>query len=413
MKIKKIMLITLLLFAVLTIGAVSAADDTVSENLTVTDEAASDNLAVDDAVANEEIIGLNYDTDHGIDVNTEIDLTDNDDTIADIYLPTNAKGSFKIFNGNEEVINLNVDENDEDHWTVDDDDGEEYLWGTIYLGDLNINKINTGDILSFKFFELNNEEYTLVDSFTVECQVTKTDLTMELTDIGDSGMTEEDVEIQVNDINTTSPDENFTIVDVAIKQGIFKITVDDNEDGEIEIFMENLKTTQRPYTIVDDGKGNKTYRFGFSFTDINNYLQNSQYECTFFELNDNDYINGNDMYFYLIEDDADETEIDSKTMSFQIKDGMILFKDEDELVDVDPADELEIIMDGEWQETEVLTFTVKAGTKGKIVICLNENSTPVFEKNILELTPDEDSDEDYKYYTIKISDLKITQPEHM
>ena len=167
MKIKKIMLITLLLFAVLTIGAVSAADDTVSENLTVTDEAASDNLAVDDAVANEEIIGLNYDTDHGIDVNTEIDLTDNDDTIADIYLPTNAKGSFKIFNGNEEVINLNVDENDEDHWTVDDDDGEEYLWGTIYLGDLNINKINTGDILSFKFFELNNEEYTLVDSFTV------------------------------------------------------------------------------------------------------------------------------------------------------------------------------------------------------------------------------------------------------
>lgn len=411
MKIKKIMLITLLLFAVLTIGAVSAADDTASENLTVTDEAASDNLAVDDAVADEELIGLNYDSEHYIEVNIdEITLTNDEETIADIYLPTNAKGSFKIFNGNEEVINLNVDENDEDHWIVDEnDDGEEYLWGTIYLGDLNINKINTGDILSFKFFELHNKEYTLVDSFTVECQVTKTDSTMELTDIGDSGMTEEDVEIQVNNINTTNPDENFTYVEVTIKQGIFKITVDDNEDDEIDIFSENLNTTQRQCTIIDDGKGNKTYRFGFSFTDINNYLQNSEYKCTFFELNENGFINGNDMYFYLNEDDADETEIDSKTMSFQIKNGMILFKDEDELVDVNPADELEITMNGTWKESEVLTFTVKSGTKGKIVICLNDNSTPVFEKNIRELTPDEDSDDEYEEYTFKISDLNITQ----
>ena len=100
MKIKKIMLITLLLFAVLTIGAVSAADDTVSENLTVTDEAASDNLAVDDAVANDDLIGTKYKTGYHEIVVTEEEEIDTEDTsedeVAHEDLPSGTKGSFRI-----------------------------------------------------------------------------------------------------------------------------------------------------------------------------------------------------------------------------------------------------------------------------------------------------------------------------
>ncbi|MBR3155920.1 MAG: hypothetical protein IKF13_03785, partial [Methanobrevibacter sp.] len=94
MKIKMIMLITFLLLAVLTIGAVSAEDN----------NATSDDLQVADE--GDDVIALNgYDKDeHYIDEYNEIDLEDDDDTVADIYLPTGTRnGSFRVYNGNDEV----------------------------------------------------------------------------------------------------------------------------------------------------------------------------------------------------------------------------------------------------------------------------------------------------------------------
>ena len=60
------------------------------------------------------------------------------------------------------------------------------------------------------------------------------------------------------------------------------------------------------------------------------------------------------------------------------------------------------------RKTELLEYTVKKGINGKIVIYLNDNATPSFEKSLSNLTP-EDSDEDFNYYIITIGDLNITQ----
>ena len=415
MKIKKIMLITFLLLAVLTIGAVSAADDTASDNMTVGENDASDNLAVDDSIEEEDSLGAKYNDDHEILVteDEEITLDENDDeydstSVADINLPEDVKGSFRIYNGDEIVARQDFESEDEDAtWYYGEDEDAGLLIGSIYASQLDLTKINDGDVLTFKFFELNGEQYSVVDSFTVEYAVTLTDSYMLLTAAGDSGMTAEDVNIKVKDINTTTPDKNFTYLEVTSKDGIFSITMDGVDEEDIIVFQENLKTTQRPYTIVDDGNGNKHYRFGFSFTDINNYLQNSIYQCTFLELIDNELVDGYDIYFNLNEED--ETEIDSKTMSFEIENGRILFTDEDEPVDVNYDPELVIIMEDDWQNHDVLTFSVQTGTKGKIVIYLNNDEIPAFEKDISQLTPDEESDSDYKYYTITITDLGITQ----
>ena len=140
------MLITFLLLAVLTIGAVSAEDNNAtSDGLQVADEG-------DDVIA---LYGYDED-DHYIEVNEDgIDLDDDEDTVADIYLPTGTKkGSFRVYNGEDEVAKVDINPNDE-HW---DDDGDE-LSGSLYVEDISKNKIKDGDILSFKFFEYKNSQY--------------------------------------------------------------------------------------------------------------------------------------------------------------------------------------------------------------------------------------------------------------
>lgn len=246
MKIKKIMLITLLLFAVLTIGAVSAADDTVSENLTVTDEAASDNLAVDDAVANDDLIGTKYKTGYHEIVVTEEEEIDTEDTsedeVAHVDLPSGTKGSFRIYNG--DVIVARQDFKTEDKTEEDEfhgwyDDGED-ICGYITMNQFDLTKVNDGDVLTFKFFELINNEYTEIDMFTLKYAVTLSDTSMWLTEVGatDTGLEEGDVNIHVKGMNTTQPDENFTYVDVAKKAGLFIINVDTENDVQV-ILMEN------------------------------------------------------------------------------------------------------------------------------------------------------------------------------
>jgi len=418
MKIKKIMLITLLLFAVLTIGAVSAADDTVSENLTVTDETASDNLAVDDAVANDDLIGTKYKTGYHEIVVTEEEEIDTEDTsvdneVAHVDLPSGTKGSFRIYNG--DVIVARQDfkaeyETEEDEGYGWYDDGDD-ICGYITMNQFDLTKVNDGDVLTFKFFELINNEYTEIDMFTLKYAVTLSDTSMWLTEVGatDTGLEEGDVNIQVNNINSTQPDKNFTYVEVAKKAGFFIITVE-TENDEVTIFMENLNVTNRNYVIVKDETNKSFYRFGFSFNDINNYLANTEY-LSFDNFVDVENI-GEDDYitFYLSEDDDPYNEITSKEMTLTFRpDGIILLKDEDADVDVDyNYDNMEITMNEGWQDNDLLTFAVKNGIKGKIVIYLNDNESPAFEKNIADLN-ESDDDGDFKYYTITIGDLNITQ----
>ncbi len=391
MKIKRIMLITFLLLAVLAIGAVSAADDIASDNMTVSDDV--DVITADD--------DDDEDSDYYIDIYTEIDIENEDEEVADITLPKGTEGSFQILNKEDIVASLKVNKND-DHWDVDEDNGD--LWGTIYMSDFNLNKVHDGDVLSFKFFKLVGGKYDEEESYTKLCNVSLTGSTMRLIEVGHSGMTEDDVDIQVNNIDTTKPNENFTYVDVTQKVGVYIISIE-GEDDDVELIIENLNTTARPSEMINkDGKS--YYRFGFSFTDILNYIQNLGY-ADFNDLVTREGVEpGNDINFGLYEED-EETEIYSITMIINITDEKISFEEENDDVDVDYGD-LDIIMYDGWNETHGIEFEISAEIDGKIVIYLNE--TLAFEKELSDLTPENpEEDEDYNHYFITLADLKITQ----
>ena len=397
MKMKGIMLITFLLLAALTIGAVSAEDNnTTSVDLQVADEG-DDVIALTDYDEDEPAIYVNDDEDG-------IDLDDDGGDVASIDLPTGTKkGSFRIYNGNEEVARSDIDLDDYDHWPYEE--GDDYLTGYLYVEDLTLNKINNGDILSFKFFEYRNSQYVEFEEMTVSCKVKITGSTMFLTEID----SESEADISANDIDLSKPSENFTFVNVTERIGTFIITVvTDNED--YVVFKENLMTTGRPYSEFDDEYGTHYYCFAFSLADLNDYVtQHLNGADSFVDLIDKSIISsGDEMYFELYEDENDEdTEITSESWTITLKNGKVLFDDEEDKVDVN-YDELEISMRGAWNETVILSYEVKKGTNGKIVIRLNDNQVPAFEKPLSELVADED-DEDFNYYDITIADLNITQ----
>ena len=395
MKIKRIMLITFLLLAVLAIGAVSAEDN----------NATSDDLQVADE--EDDVIALNgyNEEEHYIEVYDEIELDYDEDSVADIYLPSSTnKGSFRVYNGNEEVARSDIDLGDEDHWEVDEED--ELLYGYLFVEDLTLTKINDGDTLTFKFFEYKNNQYEEFEDMTVLCKVKITDSTMFLTEIG-----EVEAYISANDIALNKTSENFIFVNVTERMGTFIITVETDND-DYEVFKENLMTTGRPYSEFDDEYGDHYYCFAFSLDDLNNYVaQNLGGADSFVDLIEDGIISSDDeMYFELLEDEDDEdSEIASKSWTMTIKNRKIYFDNDEDDVDID-CNELNIVMDKGWNETVIFTYEVKKGIKGKIVIYLNDDQIPAFDKNINELNPiDPDPDDESNYYDITIADLGITQ----
>ena len=396
MKMKGIMLITFLLLAALTIGAVSAEDNNAtSVDLQVADEG-------------DDVIALDYDEyDHSIEPYDEemcIDEEDDEyfyDSVVDITLPSNAKGSFRVFNGGVMVADNDINLKDDDHWEIED----EILYGYLFLDDFNLNMIHDGDNLSFMFYELKDSQYVPVNGLTVTCKVSLKNSVMLFYNIT-GGAYENDAEIRVKDIELNNTDENFTFVNVIQREGTFIITLED----DTEIFKEDLQTTERPYSEFNDEYGDHYYSFAFSLADLNNYIaQNLNGPKSIKDLIDMRYIvSGDDMYFNLLKDEDDpESEITSDSWTITIKNGKIYFDNEEDEVYID-YDELNIVMDEGWNETVILTYEVKKGINGKIVIRLNDNQAPAFEKVLSELVPDED-DEDSNYYDITIADLNITQ----
>jgi uncharacterized protein (UPF0218 family) len=398
MKIKKIMLITLMLLAVLTIAAVSAADDVASDGVNATDE--SDITVTGD-----------YDLDyHGIEVETEdaicIDESDDeydeDAEVASITLPGDTtKGSFQIHNGQEQVACVDVDLNDDDHWEEDDGD----VLGSIYLSDLDMSKISNGDNISFMFFEYNGGDLVPVDDFTIVCNVVITGTNMILIEIEDGTATDDEFDIHVKNIDLNNPDENFTNVSVGQKDGLFKISIEgDNED--YVIFQEDLSTTGRPYVKTKDGNGSDIYTFSFSLDDLNAYIKGHTSAVSFVDFVDKYNIDPESEIYFGVYEDEDDTETEPDAYVFTINDGWIIFVDE-ESVDVDYKD-LNVIISGDWLKTEVLEYSIRNDINGNIIIYLNDSETPAFNKTLSELTPD-DSDDDCNYYIITVEDLNITQ----
>ncbi|WP_458452982.1 Ig-like domain-containing protein [Methanobrevibacter sp.] len=404
MKIKKIMLITMLLLAVLTVGAVSASDDVSLENMTAGDDG--------DVIADDVLTG-SYDFEyHGIDVNEDntIDTEDPTEEIASIDLPKNAKGSFQILNGDVVVARQDFkeeDKGDDGTWDIDGDT----LSGYIFMEDFNLSNVKDGDNLSFIFKELIDGQYHTVNDFTLLYKVSLTGSEMELTEIEGSGLSEDDFNIEVSNIDFSKADENFTYVYATQKFGFFIISTDDVDVYET-IFIEDLNTTTRPYVDFVDNEGIHFYKYGFSINDINNYIANNFDDVkTLKDLVDKKIIVSEDsMYFEIYEDiEDDESDIYSKELTITISsDKNILFTDE-EAIDVN-YENLNIEMKGDWKETLLLEFTVKKDIKGRILIYINDNQTPAYNMSLDDL-PSTDPEIDYEdnFYNITVADLNITE----
>ena len=400
MKLKKIMIITLLLLAVFSIAAVSASDEVASDGLNATDDA---NIVEDDVLGSADDYDDIYVEDDEICIDENDDEYDEDVEIAYICPLDNedkAKGSFQILKGNDILARFDI--NKASDWEIDEYDDP---YAPIYLKDI-LTKIEDGDILSFKFLELRSGQYVPLDDLTVTYKVARTDSTLKLTKIGGE-IDEEDVEIQVNNANITSPDDIFIHVTVPLEQGIFKISFLNDKGEEYIIFREDLSTTSRHPRETEDEFGDLLYIYDFSLTDLNNYISKTGDADSFKDLVDKNLVpSGSELDFELC-DSADEDEaISSITVFFTIKDGMILFIDEDAVEAM--FRESSVAMKDGWNETEVLEYIVKKGVQGSILI--NIGDAPAFNKTLSELTPvDSDDSDDYNYYSITIADLNITQ----
>lgn len=282
MKMKNIMIITFLLLAVLTIGAASAADDVASDNITVSDDV--------DIIANEE----DYDPyDHSIEVTEDeqiiLDSEDedyNDEVdIAYISLPKDTtKGSFQIFNGAEVVARSDIASIDEEgsDWYIDEED--DMLYGTIYLKNLELNKISNDNVLTFKFFEINDSELVAIEIFTVSAKVKLTDSYMLLTVI-DEQYEDDYVETEYYETNIDmkegweeTPFVTFTVMDgidgriviclndtIAFNKTLSQLTEDEENSGEYTLLLSDLNVNKAgTYIIRDyfyDNDGNILYQY--------------------------------------------------------------------------------------------------------------------------------------------------------
>ncbi len=418
MRIRKILLITFLLSAFLAIGAVSAADEIASDNMTVTDEATLDSVECTDEVAfdseavteddggivEDDKLSTKYvDGDFYIDVDYDkrINLDNPNVEFAWIFLPDYTNGQFRMYNGEELIVNIEINDDSYDY-------DYECLLEDIQVSDISDKRIHLGDKIAFKFYEYVNGKLELDDAFSRYFKVTEYGSHMVLTKINASEMTNIIGHIEVNSTNISKPYENFAYVYVDSKDGTFIIKAIDDLGGEFEIFRENLRTSSRPWRL-DDVNGNRYYRLGFNFNDINKFLKDNDEDGTFLELVEGEVICDNEIIFMLVENDKENIVEDYRPMLFNIgSDGIISFKDNSNYyVDVDYVD-LEILMDEGWQDNDLLTFYVRKGITGKMVIRLNDNETPVFEKSTVGLTPDY-SDEKYNIFIVKAGDLNITK----
>ncbi len=163
MKLKNIMMVSLILLAILTIGAVSAADT--ADELAVGDsdgdavEASSDDVKLDDACLDGEY--------YFIAINDEDIVTEGGDDynslncIASITLPANTtNGRFVVENGEEEIFSCGIDD------AVLNEENK--LLCNFFIMDLDLDKVNDGDMLKFTFYIDDVEQVQYINIATIE-----------------------------------------------------------------------------------------------------------------------------------------------------------------------------------------------------------------------------------------------------
>ncbi len=276
MKNKKIFLLSLILLAILLIGAVSASEDVASEDtsISVSDDVISeDTVAVSDegapvvdldsandeddssqSVDDEIILGEGDDEDENNPyytfVNDERIITDTDDDdyddeaiVAGIILPPDTEdGHLDIFTDDDvEIARLDVEAAGEGPWHIDENGN---LKAHVYLRDLDLTDVNDGDNVNFLFFGADGRK---VDEYS-------TSRTIEITDS------------YIRFIDENSDDEED---ECPFHPNVRPITIDPEKEGyEPNIFFMGMELAE-PVAgrLVMDGDGGLLFDVHISLDD--------------------------------------------------------------------------------------------------------------------------------------------------
>ena len=407
MKFKRFMLVMLVLLAILTIGAASAADDAVSD-------AASEEGDVIDVSQDDELIGEMDETNVSIEVDESVSKEAKSKNFTNVEVSEKG-GNFVISTGEGEGYLELYRENltESDRCTYDEDmvyrlgvsldDINSYIDLNLETGKNFYHFVEGGQTLSFIL------EYQDADLLVQEYTVDFTDENITFKEIYDEGEEGSEVLIEVKDVFKDELDKSFTFVTVPYKQGVFTIYVDDDGDG-ITLFEEDLDKTNRVYEVIGEGE-DQFYKFSFTFNDLNSYIaQNVEGAESFADLVDNGLIKTGTLICFAFDDEENDIYEEIEKVISINPDAYVFDDAEEEDVDVDYGD-LDVIMYDGWKDELLLDFMVKKEINGTILIYLDDNETPAFEKALSNLTPYEDEfDSNFNHYNVTFGDLGIDEP---
>ena len=426
MKNKKLFLASLVLLAILAIGAVSAsediADDTsvtsVSEDgisedsLTVSEEGADIEEAPvlnspstndgDDSIEsiNDEII-LGEDDGEGdeespyyiyVEDNKEF-ITDTDDDnyvgdaiVAGIILPNDTEdGHMDVFTDDDvELARIGVEAAGEGSWHIDENGN---LKACLYLKDLNLIGVNNGDNVNFIFFDADGKK-SLSTSRTIE--ITDSYIRFIDENSGDEGGDADDgVVIYV----PNGEDRQFNIVDdlevpfafISVSNefpqaNVIRMWNANHENYEDFIYFEE-PLSQLIGEPDEENEGFTLYSISLSdFRDggLDNLLETRYLKIEFIDVDENE----------------DYTEIDSRSyfVEYNDEDNTIMFWEDDEEEEEDGV-EFELDTETEFSTSEedpdavFANVTVRGWTDGYVVI-VDDNDNEIFRKALFDFNQD-------------------------
>ena len=290
MKLKKGMLIALVVMAILTIGAVSASEDIVSDDLTVSNEAGDVQLSLENDendVVSEGNSSVVVDEDdeenpYYIFVNEDEIITDSENEdydenamVAGIILPNDTEdGHLDVFTDDDvEIYSLIVRAVGEGDWQIDENGN---LKSHIFLKDLDLTNVNDGDRVNFIFFDENGDK---VDEYA-------TSRTIEIT--------ESYIKFSGENSDEGDDEEDGPIVSIFADTSKDYPTSGDGDESLITVYAQNGEE----YHVAIFSS--KKFFFDKNLTDFENIVPVEgdeelegyyKYEIT---LNDVDFFNGSD-----------------------------------------------------------------------------------------------------------------------
>jgi len=289
MKLKKGMLIALVVMAILTIGAVSASEDSVSDDLTVSNEAGDVQLSLEndenDVVSEGNSSVVDEDDEENpyyIFVNEDEIITDSENEdydenamVAGIILPNDTEdGHLDVFTDDDvEIYSLIVRAVGEGDWQIDENGN---LKSHIFLKDLDLTNVHDGDRVNFIFFDENGDK---VDEYA-------TSRTIEIT--------ESYIKFSGENSDEGDDEEDGPIVSIFADTSKDYPTSGDGDESLITVYAQNGEE----YHVAIFSS--KKFFFDKNLTDFENIVPVEgdeelegyyKYEIT---LNDVDFFNGSD-----------------------------------------------------------------------------------------------------------------------